>query len=169
MSAYAHTYRGNSAHFENDNDFTKQRVINLLQNSIVFFAHTHGSEDSIQISLTSPSYLYTSDLNNVSLTYLYCVVLLSCKGGKTINGYTDNMIQTLVNRGTTCAVGFNNDITTNDANSFAIQFAGMTMQYANTVAYAINNMDVSQMTNDMSQLAVIEGNSSITLQPTGWE
>ncbi len=126
------------------------------------FFHSHGAAGSIQISLDYPYYLYNYDLNNVSLSDLRCAVLLSCKSGKYVPS-TTSMVQTLVNRGAECVVGFNDNITVDYGNLFAERLAYNTMYFWYTVEDAIDNMSISGMTNNMKELSVIGGDGTVDL------
>ena len=143
--------------------FTKAQIIGFLQSSNILFLHSHGSAGSIQISINNPMLLYNYDLSSVSLSNLQCVVFLSCKSGKYVPS-TTSMVQTMVNRGATCAVGFDVDISVDDANRFATRFAERTMEYGYNVNDAVIYMSMYNMNDPyLNTETVIGGNSSIAL------
>lgn len=162
VAYYVTNYRGGSYQSHSNHYFSKSDVISWMNHCNIFFIHTHGSAGTMQISQSSPTLLYTTDLSNENLTNLLCAVLLSCKSAKYIPT-TVHMTQTFVNRGATCAVGFNDDISMDAANSFAGYFAEYTMKYGHSVAYSIQQISYLSGMSTICNAAVVCGTSSTTL------
>ncbi len=163
VAYYVTNYRNGTYSTQSNYYFTKCQIISLMQNCSIFFIHTHGSAGSIQISQDYPQLLYNYDLTSYSFSNLLCAVLLSCKGGKYIPS-TTSMVQTIVNCGATCSVGFDVDISIDDGNLFAKRFAQNTMHYCYTVYNAVHYMSMANMTNSsLYNNTVIAGDSSTTL------
>lgn len=153
-------YRNATSRNVNYVELTKQQMINELSSTEICFIHSHGAAGMIQIG--PDSFIYTYDLDSADLSDLKCVLLLVCKSGAPVTSST-NLVQTMVNRGASSAVGFSTNISVTDSNLFAVRFAQLTMRNGDTVLQAINNMSTVDMDDDLPSLAVIHGNSSTTL------
>ena len=156
------TYRGAIARKVNYQQISKADLIYEMQSTTIFFIHTHGAAGALYISQSSPYYLSTIDLASVSLSNLKCAVLLACKCGMTVPTST-NMVQTIVNRGAKCALGFTTDVTCIDCNLFAERFAYKAMYSSLNVTQAKNAISTTGMTDNMQALCVIGGNGSTTI------
>lgn len=155
-------YRNCTPYFESAPSFDKDVLIERMQNCNIFFIHTHGSSGTIKIRQSYPYFLYTTDLENKSLSNLLCAVLLSCDSGKTIPS-ANNMVQIFVNRGATTVVGFNDVISVDDANAFASLFASYTMDARFAVAYSIQLMSWVGGMSSICSAAVVGGDPYTTL------
>lgn len=161
VSSYVTTYIGGSTYLDSYEQKTKAQMISAMQCAPIVFVHSHGAAGCITIGTASPNRIYSFDFSSNDLANQRCVVLLTCKGGYPVSAPSYNMVQTMVNCGATCAVGFTTDISVANSNTFAIGFAKQTLMYHKTVALAINTMQLAG--DPISGYAVISGTASTLL------
>lgn len=168
VSPYISQNRKGNVLKSNYTSCSKATAISYLQSTLVFFTHTHGTQNGIylgnDVSLTS------SDLNGKDLSNLRFALLLTCNGGtggysatRVTNGTPVNIVEQLVICGAESVIAFQGKTYVSDCNKFADRFAQATMQGGANVYYAARHMDCTDMLLDMSQLAVIGGNGTLTL------
>lgn len=140
-----------------------------LQSTLIFFIHTHGSRNGFNIGPDTS--ITSSDLSGTNLDNLKCALLLTCNTGaggysstRVANNNPTNIVERMIICGSKTVIGFSDITYVSDCNKFAERFAQRTMSYGYTVYNAINNMDCSDFISDMSTIAVIGGNSSLTLK-----
>jgi hypothetical protein len=143
-------------------------ISSYLQGSTLFFVHTHGNQTGFKIAPST--YITMSDLTSTDLGNLDFALLLTCNTGdggysstRVANNNPINIVEQLIVCGATTAVGFDDVTYVSDCNSFAVSFSYRTMALGLTVNNAIRNMDCSSYYSDMSQTAVIGGNSGLYL------
>ena len=109
-------------------------------------------------------------MNGKDLSNLRFALLLTCNGGtggysatRVTNGTPVNIVEQLVICGAESVIAFQGKTYVSDCNKFADRFAQKTMQSGKNVYYAARNVDCSDMLLNMSQLAVIGGDGTLTL------
>lgn len=109
-------------------------------------------------------------MNGKDLSNLRFALLLTCNGGtggysatRVTNGTPVNIVEQLVICGAESVIAFQGKTYVSDCNKFADRFAQTTMQSGKNVYYAARNVDCSDMLLNMSQLAVIGGDGTLTL------
>lgn len=170
VRSYVTTYRKGSSTYHKYNSFEKDYFIDRLKSTLLFFVHTHGEPELIDLGIGGR--ITIDDLNSVDLSNLKLVLLLTCDNGK--YGYSEsrvaanapvNMVERMVICGAETVIGFNDVTYVQDCNKFAESFARLTMRSGLSVQEAIATIDCSDYTSDMGDTAVIGGNQNLRLKP----
>ncbi len=142
------------------NDFDsleKAQMISLLQSTDTIFIFTHGNKNSINIS--DNEFLSSSDIENLDLSNLKLVVLLSCscaEGGYDPTREPTNFLETLIYCGAETVIGFDEKINVANAANFISDFIDK---------YFVNNQDLLSSTNssidEINNHIVIGGNVNL--------
>lgn len=162
VASYVNTYRGGTVCFDSYEEKTIAQMISALQSATIVFVHSHGTSGCITIGPTASTYIHNYDLNSVNLSNILCIVLLTCNGGAYVYPPSYNMVQTMTNRGASCAVGFINTITVVGSNTYAQEFAYQTMSGLRSVSDAVSYLS-SHSTSGIAQYASVSGAGSTML------
>lgn len=168
VKSYVSDYRNGSVNLSFFTACTYSEMVNRMQSSLIYFVHTHGSQGTVYLG--NNTRLTINNMKDVDLSNLRCALLLTCSTGE--GGYSTvrvrnntpvNIVERLVICGAKTVIGFSDTTKISDCNIFAEEFAQRTMCSGYSIYNAIRNMDCTNFINNMSQLAVIGGVSSQTL------
>ena len=138
-------------------------AIDYLQDCSIFIIHTHGSKTSFQISNAGTN-IDIFDLDGEDLSNLSFALLLTCNTGvdyhpdHITNNAPVNIIEKMVVCGAETVVGFNETTSVSDCNRFAPDIMSLLIGNGLSVEDAINSIDYSSYSENLSDIAVIAGN-----------
>lgn len=168
VSSYVRNNRKGNTYTSFYPSYTHANMVKRLQSTLIYFVHTHGSQTGVYLG--DGYFFTTTSMRGIDLSNLRCALLLTCETGK--GGYSStrvknntpiNIVERLVICGAETVIGFKTTTYVSECNVFAENFAERTMLKGYSIYNAVKNMDCSNFTVDMSESAVIGGNSSQTL------
>lgn len=153
-------------------EFTKEQMDTILENNKIFIIHTHGNQVSFQIA--HDEYYNLSDIMQLDMSGTKLCIFLTCEGGKGLvdgNG-VDNLVEAALYSGATTVLAFSKSIFTDHADRWLVEVFRIMRTTGCTLQDAIERLDNHEVSFDehvhatgfeMSEVAVIGGNGSITL------
>ena len=144
-------------------------IKNGLQNTDIFIHHTHGEQTAIVVSTTplSQTKLYMQDIQNLILSNLDLVILLTCKTAENYNishinnNNPVNIVEQFVLCGAETVIGFSDDTSPYDCNDFIIDFMYEMTANGLTVSQAKTTVDTSNyVLGNFMNIMVIAGNQN---------
>lgn len=159
-------------------EFTKTEMESILSTSKFFAIHTHGEVNKFAISKNYTGY-FVNDIKNTDLSNLKLAVFLTCLGGfgeydpnNVINGTPYNLVEACIYSGAETAVAFNQNTSFDACNVWLSNLLKEMRLHGYTLQEAIDVLDdddfsfgedTFEQRCELSEVAVIGGNDSITL------
>lgn len=153
-----------SIYTDNFTGLTEEQAIGLLENTSIFYVHTHGLQSSIDFGT---SLITMSILQDVNLSKLKFALLLTCYTGQ--GGYSSthistnspvNIVEQMVCSGAKTVVGFSDITYVSECNSFATELTKRLFTNKMSTAEAIDALKWNPSYQRIANLAVIGGDGN---------
>ena len=152
-----------------DEQWSGTEMINYLQNSEIYFIHTHGEKNGIQIGPNN-SMLTMADIANLDLSTLQLAVLLACETAKDysaahiVSRAPVNFVEQMILCGAETVIGFTGQPEVNDCNHLAWRLVENMITEGMSVEDAVTNIDEKEFDEDIKSLVIIAGNENKRLR-----